>query len=209
MATDRRKFIQLQIEALAIHYYTLTFDQLEDETKAFFMKNISSIPFEKRVFLYFAFAALKSNKLELDIDNLLITIPKTKYIQDETFSIFSVNQIIKLQRKYNLLQAFNFNIQSINNKKTEYTFTDCFIKLIKMRNKISHEISHLSFNDPEIIEVLSNEYINNNSTMWFDSLDTNLMSDESKSIFSNFLLMNNMLSELRKRVSQNDETMDS
>lgn len=209
MSTDRRSFVQFQIEALTIHYFTNMFNLLEDEIKAFFIQNVSSIPLEKRVILYFALAGIKSNKIELEIDNELFSLSKTKFSKEENFSIFTVNQIIKFQRKYNLIQALEFNIQSINNKTTEYKFTDCLIKLIKMRNKLAHEKSHLSFNDSDIIEVLSNDTIYNNSALWFDSLDTTLMSDESKAIFSNFLIMEHMLSELRKRVGQNDETVDS
>ena len=209
MSTDRRSFVQFQIEALTIHYFTNMFNLLEDEIKAFFIQNVTSIPLEKRVILYFDLAGIKSNKIELEIDNELFSLSKTKFSKEENFSIFTVNQIIKFQRKYNLIQALEFNIKSINHKTTEYKFTDCLIKLIKMRNKLAHEKSHLSFNDSDIIEVLSNDTIYNNSALWFDSLDTTLMSDESKAIFSNFLIMKHMLSELRKRVGQNDETVDS
>jgi hypothetical protein len=70
-------------------------------------------------------------------------------------------------------------------------------------------MSHLTFQDTDIIEVLSNDYLSNHSATWFDSLDVSLMTDESKSIFSNFIIMNNMLTELRKRANLDDKTVDS
>ena len=48
MAVDKRKFVQIQIEALSIHYYTTLYNQLEAELKAYFVENISLITPEKR-----------------------------------------------------------------------------------------------------------------------------------------------------------------
>lgn len=209
MAVDKRKFVQIQIEALSIHYYTTLYNQLEAELKAYFVENISLITPEKRELLYFALAGIKSNQISFEVDNATITLSKVKYISDENFSAFTVNQIIKFQKKYDLISGLNFNVQSFNSKSMVYPFADCFLKLINMRNKLAHEMSHLSFTDSDIIEILSNDCIREKGTAWFDTLDTTLMSDESKSIFSNMLIMDNMLSELRKRAGKQNEKVDS
>lgn len=209
MGKDNNSFLKLQIEALAIHYFTIVFNELETELKSFFINNIPSIPPEKREILYFALAGIKSNKIIYEVDNNSLSLSSLKYSSEETFSIFTTIQIVKLQRKHCLFTDLDFNIPSLICKNTEYPFTDCFIKLVNMRNKIAHERSYLTFKDSDFIEVLSNDYLNVNSAKWFDTLDTKVMSDESKSIFSNFLIMNTMLSELRKRACQNDEKMDS
>ena len=103
--------------------------------------------------------------------------------------MFTSNQIIKIHRQCHLLDMFDFNIQSINNKNTEYTFADSYIKLLNMRNKLAHELSHLVFKGSDVIELLSNDYIEKNSSEWLSYLDTKLMTDESKSIFSNLIII--------------------
>lgn len=206
---DKREFAQRQIEALSIRYYTKLYNELENEIKDYFVENISSISSKNRELLYFALAGIKSNQIVFEVDNASITLQKVKYISDEKFSAFTVNQIIKLQRKYDLLPDLNFNVQSINRKKTVYPFSDCVLKLINMRNKLAHEMSHLSFKDSDIIEIVSNDCICEKSQLWFEALDTTLMSDEAKCIFSNLLIMENLLTELRKRAIKNDETVDS
>lgn len=206
---DKREFAQRQIEALSIRYYTKLYNELENEIKDYFVENISSISSKNRELLYFALAGIKSNQIVFEVDNASITLQKVKYISDEKFSAFTVNQIIKLQKKYDLLPDLNFNVQSINRKKTVYPFSDCVLKLINMRNKLAHEMSHLSFKDSDIIEIVSNDCICEKSQLWFEALDTTLMSDEAKCIFSNLLIMENLLTELRKRAIKNDETVDS
>ena len=209
MAIEKRKFVQLQIEALAIRYFTILYNEMETELKSYFTDNVSSISAENRELLYFALAGIKSNQISFEVDNASIALSKIRFISDEKFSAFTVNQIIRLQKRYNLISGLNFNIQSLNSKTTVYPFTDCFLKLINMRNKLAHEKPPLSFSDSDIIEIVSNDQIRENSAMWFDTLDTELMSDEAKSIFSNFLIMDNMLLELRKRASGQNETVDS
>ena len=209
MEIEKGKFVQFQIEALTIRYFNKFFNELEIELKTYFTNNILSVSSEKRELLYFALSGIKSNQITFEADNASISLEKVKYKKDETFSVFTANQIIKLQKKYNLLTKLNFTIQSYNSKTTVYPFTDCFLKLISMRNKLAHEMTHLAFRDSDIIEIVSNNFICEQSDKWFYTLDTTVMSDESKSIFSNLLFMENMLSELRKRVNEKNETVDS
>lgn len=195
-----REFIQLQIEALVIRYYIVLYDELEKEIKRLFSEKIAQIDATKKELLYFYLAGIKSNNVHIEYGSKALVVTNSRFSSEENFSMLTLSQIIKIQREEHLLDVFDFNIQSINSKTTEYLFTDCCIKLLNMRNKLAHEISSLKFMDQDIIEILSNEYIENNGSEWFSSLDTKLMTDESKSIFSNLIIMKKILSAVRKRV---------
>ena len=208
MASDNRKFIEIQIEALLIRQFIVVYDELETEIRNIFTENISIISPQKKELLFFYLAGIKSN-VHIDYGNRSLSVVSARYCSNENFSMFTSNQIIKIHRQCHLLDMFDFNIQSINNKNTEYTFTDSYIKLLNMRNKLAHELSHLVFKDSDVIELLANDYIEKNSSEWLSYLDAKLMTDESKSIFSNLIMMNVIIKEQKRRKVQNVEAVDS
>ena len=208
MASDNRKFIETQIEALLIRQFIVVYDELETEIRNIFTENISIISSKNKELLFFYLAGIKSN-VHIEYGNHSLSAVSAQYCSNENFSMFTSNQIIKIHRQCHLLDMFDFNIQSINNKNTEYTFTDSYIKLLNMRNKLAHELSHLVFKDSDVIELLANDYIEKNSSEWLSYLDAKLMTDESKSIFSNLIMMNVIIKELKRRKVQNVEAVDS
>lgn len=202
MAKDNREFIQLQIDALVLRYYIVLYDELEKEIKHQFTHNLSYIESSKRELLYFYLSGIKTNSLQIEYGSKTILMTNSKFREQEDFAILTLSQIIKIHRESHLLDIFEFNISSINSRTTEYPFTDCCVKLLNMRNKLAHELTHLEFKDQDIIEILSNDYIEDISSEWFGSLDSKLMTDEAKIIFSNLIIMKNILTEFRKRVEQ-------
>lgn len=203
MIVDNRAFVQLELEALSVRYFVVKYSELERKVKDLFRQNISSISGENRQLLYFYLAGIKcSAHIEYGINAL--KTDDVRFLANEKFAQFSLSQIIKIQRHNHLLTLFEFNIPSLNRTSTEYTFSDCCVKLLSMRNKLAHEISHLSFDDKDIIELLSNEYIRNNSSRWFSSLDTELMNDETKYIFSNVIIMDQIMTLLCEREVDNE-----
>lgn len=203
MAVDSRAFVQLQIEALSVRYFIVKYDEFESLVKKIFSSNTERISNENKQLLYFFLAGIKSSP-HIEYNTNALKTDDAKYTVTETFSQFSLSQIVKIQRKNQLLDIFEFTIPSLNRKNSEYTFIDCCIKLLNMRNKLAHEMGHLSFTDKDIIELLSNDYIKNDSSRWYGSLDTELMSDESKSIFSNLILMEKMIELLKKQGVSNE-----
>ncbi len=202
MAIDSRMFVQLQLEALSVRYFIVKFDELESQVKNLFSHNIGKISNENKQMLYFYLAGIKGTYIDYSSNSLKTN--DAKYSATEKFSQFSLSQIIKIQRQNNLLDLFDFTIQSLNSKTSAYTFTDCCVKLINMRNKLAHEIAHLSFTDKDIIELLSNDYIKNNSTSLYGSLDTEQMNDDTKCIFSNIIMMEQVIDSLSKREVPNE-----
>ena len=188
MVSGNGSFTQLQLEALSIRYFIVKYDEFERKVKTLFSSNISKVSPENKQMLYFFLAGIKCSARIDYLSNSLKT-DDARYSENEKFTHLSFSQIIKIQRQNHVLDLFEFNVPSINSKTTEYTFTDCCVKLLSMRNKLAHEMARLSFVDKDIIELLSNEYIKNNSSVWFSSMDTELMNNETKCIFSNLLML--------------------
>ena len=198
MTSGNGSFMQLQLEALSVRYFIVKYDEFECKVKELFSSNISKVTPENKQMLYFFLAGIKCSARIDYVSNSLKT-DVAKYSVNEKFSQLSFSQIIKIQRQNHVLDLFEFNIPSINSKTTEYTFTDCCVKLLNMRNKLSHEMDRLSFADKDIIELLSNEYIKNKSSVWFSTMDTELMNYETKCIFSNLLMLEKIEQLLNER----------
>lgn len=209
MAMDNRAFIQLQLEALSIWHYITKYDEFERKVKTLFSDNISRVSPEKKQILYFFLAGIKCSARIEYVSNSLKT-DDAKFSSNEKFNQLSLSQMIKIQRQNNIMDFFEFNIPSINNRTAEYTFTDCCIKLLSMRNKLAHEMAHLSFGDKDIIELLSNEQIKNNSAAWFATMDTDIMNGETKCIFSNLIMLEQIKKLLIEREANYEhQTMDN
>lgn len=205
---DKREFIEFEIESLAIRHFMIVYDKLDKELKSYFLKNINKLSYECRELLYFAYAGIQGNKFKLNVNPLSIDSSSFKYKKDENFTDFTVKQIVTFQRNHNILPDLNFNITSFNTKTVLYRFTDCYTKLNNMRNKLAHEMGNLTITDKDFIEIISDDYINENASECFGDLDISQMTYEAKSIFSNILFTRKMLDGLGELATKN-ETMDS
>ncbi|MBQ7923180.1 MAG: hypothetical protein IJ325_11525 [Clostridia bacterium] len=200
MTINNNEFITLQLESLAIRYFIIKYDAFEKTVKEIFSNNISSISPENKNLLYFYLAGLKRSSY-IDYEKISLKTDDLKFSKTEAFSGFSLSNIIKIQEKNHLLDIFNFNIPSLTNKSTEYPFTECCKKLLNMRNKLAHEMSRLTFKNNDIIEVLTSTYIKELGTDWFSTLDTDLMNDETKYIFSNLIMLERIFEQLKNKVT--------
>lgn len=200
MTINNNEFITLQLESLAIRYFIIEYDAFEKNVKEIFSNNISSICPENKNLLYFYLAGLKRSSY-IDYEKTSLKTDDLKFSKTEAFSGFSLSNIIKIQEKNHLLDIFNFNIPSLTNKSTEYPFTECCKKLLNMRNKLAHEMSRLAFKNNDIIEVLTTTHIKEMGTDWFSTLDTDLMNDETKYIFSNLIMLERISEQLKNRVN--------
>lgn len=209
MAINNNEFVVLQFEALSIRYFIIKYAEFENIVKHLFRSNLSLINETNKQMLYFYLAGIKhSSYIEYTTNSLKTNT--AQFLTDESFAMLSLSQIIKIQRQNHLLKIFDFNIPSIMKKSVEYEFTDCCIKLLSMRNKLAHEMSDLAFDDKDTIELLSNAYIKENSSTWFSTLDTELMSNGAKQIFSNIIMLDIIIKLLHEQeVSDEHKTVDN
>ena len=93
---------------------------------------------------------------------------------------------------------FKYEIQSLQTKQTVYSYLDCTIKLINMRNILSHELSELKFKDKDLIELLSIENLKKQEFPMLLNYDLEIMDDMTKYIASNIVYMRIMLEKITK-----------
>ena len=66
-----------------------------------------------------------------------------KYKENDVFKELKVNQIIKIFKRNPCLRVFDFAIQSIQRATTTFSFYDCVIRLLNMRNILAHEMVNI------------------------------------------------------------------
>ncbi len=203
MPSDTRDFQALQLKALAIYHFSIVFTELEQAVKDVFKSKVNEISTENKSLLYFCLAGIK-HCARIEYSTNTLKTDSVSFSSNENFASFSFAQIVKMQRQNHLLRVFDFTIPSINNRTIEYDFSDCCEKLINTRNKLAHERSSISFTNKEIIEVLPDSQIALRSAEWFSSLDSELMDDETKVVFSNLILMAQIVKLLKERGGNNE-----
>lgn len=193
----------MQLKALAIHYFSISFNELERLVKSLFKDQLSLIDSSHKSLLYFLLAGIKQSP-HIDYNSNSLKTDPCSFSINEDFAKFSFSQIIKIQRQNHIFDSFEFNIPSINNKTVEYGFVDCCDKLICTRNKIAHEISNISFSNKEIIEILPISQIQTRSSALFFEMDSALMDSDTLVIISNLIFMEQMIAFLKERGSADE-----
>ena len=115
----------------------------------------------------------------------------------------SLNQIIKIDRKEQAFDVFKFGIKSKTKKMLELEFHDCCIKLLQMRNKLAHEFQGLDL-EKETIELLHETQIAG-SKDWLEGYELKYMTQQSKQIFSNYIIMEELLEILLDKKNKDEE----
>ncbi|MCT4687302.1 hypothetical protein [Vallitalea sp.] len=189
-----------EIHALIIYRYLRLFNTLENRVKEVFKQYIENVEKKNCAEIYakiwFYVGGLKGNTTYIDFENNHLQQANVKYDHKTIFSSFTFNNIIKLSKNEKIIKIFEFQVKSFNNKRLEYEFYDCCKILIQMRNVLSHEIEKDNFKDNAIIEKLSIEKLRERNIEWLKNIDISNMSESSKSILSNYLIMEQIIKKL-------------
>ena len=100
------------------------------------------------------------------------------------------------------MEDFNFVVESVQRTTTVFTFYDCVIRLLNMRNKLAHEVVDLQFKDRDLIELLSHEQIAREPFDLLQNYDVRKMDDMTLYIASNIVYIRKLLSKLNDEVNQ-------
>lgn len=200
---EKQEIIKLQIKSILLAHYITYFTKLEKTIKQIFQRRIVEKEHKYKSKLYFAYGCVVGNDLFYDFDKECISlIGNRKYSDTELFNNLNINKIIKFDRKEHIIDDFQLNINSMQSKHLSFSFHDSVLKLIKMRNKLAHELNEIDFDNKDIIEKLSLKFISDNRFEWLDGLDVNMMEDESIDIYSNLIYMLHIIELLSNRESQ-------
>ena len=121
--------------------------------------------------------------------------------EGELFKTLSINQIVKIFKNSPHLKAFNFDVESIRLSTTAFTFYDCIIRLLNMRNKLAHEVVDLQFSNRDLIELLSHEQIAREQFDLLQNYDIRKMDEMTLYIASNIVYIRKLLSKLSDDVN--------
>lgn len=193
-----REFLQYQLQSLAVYTYIIDFGILEKVFRNAFRKCLKQISAEKKTPLYFYFAGLRGNNSRISLEKKRPSLHSDdiEFTEDEEFNSLSFSSILNILQNHKICGCFDFNIQSLNERQSEYVSIDCCKKLIRMRNKLAHEQNSLDFKNADIIEVLPDTTLEGFIQKINETLSISQMLDDTKAIFSNIVFMRIMIEAL-------------
>lgn len=188
--------LTLQIKSLIVFDFLNEYNELERIIRNRFEQSLSILPNKIIQQLYFYYGGRIGTFIEYE--ETAIKLNNIKYTEKEKFKELSINQIIKIFKNNSCLAAFNFSINSIQRSTTDFSFYDCIIRLLNMRNKLAHEVCDLKFKDKDLIELLSYEQISNESFGFLKNYDIQKMDNMTQYIASNIVYIRRIISKLKE-----------
>lgn len=189
-----KNMLREHIRSLMVFTFLNEYIQLEFVIRKVFEVNIDTLPPNILQQLYFYYGGKISTYIEYESHG--VKVKELKYNEKEQFKDFSIIQIIKVFKKNNCLKAFNFSIDSIRNSIKSISFYDCIIRLINMRNILAHELTNLTFNEKDIVEMLSINQISEESFNLLKNYDLSIMDDTTQCIASNIVYIRKLILKL-------------
>ena len=194
------KTISLQLKSLVVFEFLKEYNELEQTIRKVFEKNLSTLPQKILQQLYFYYGGKIGTYIEYEAHS--VRLNSLDFKEGELFKTLSINQIIKIFKESPHLEDFNFVVESVQSTTTVFTFYDCVIRLLNMRNKLAHEVVDLQFKDRDLIELLSHEQIAREPFDLLQNYDVRKMDDMTLYIASNIVYIRKLLSKLNDEVNQ-------
>ena len=194
------KTISLQLKSLVVFEFLKEYNELEQTIRKVFEKNLSTLPQKILQQLYFYYGGKIGTYIEYEAHS--VRVNSLDFKEGEVFKTLSINQIIKIFKESPHLEDFNFVVESVQRTTTVFTFYDCVIRLLNMRNKLAHEVVDLQFKDRDLIELLSHEQIAREPFDLLQNYDVRKMDDMTLYIASNIVYIRKLLSKLNDEVNQ-------
>lgn len=186
--------LSLQLKSLMVFEFLNEYNELEQTIRKVFEKSLPDLPQEVLQQLYFYYGGKIGTYIEYESQSLKIN--SINFKDQEHFKELSINQIVKIFKSNNSLKAFNFNVESIQRSTTEYSFYDCVIRLLNMRNMLAHEVVDLKFKDKDLIELLSYEQISHEAFEILQNFDVHKMDNMTLYIASNIIFIRKLIAKL-------------
>ena len=183
--------LSVQIKSLMIFEFLKEYNQLEHLIREKFEQNLPNLPSDILQQLYFYNGGRVATYI--DSEEGAVKLNTVKYKRDDLFKEIKVNQLIKILKKNPCMQVFNCGVVSIQRTTTVYSFYDCVIRLLNMRNKLAHEMENLQFKDQDLIELLSLEQIEKETFEILQNFDVKKMDNMTQYIASNTIYMRKLL----------------
>lgn len=193
-----KNLLSSQIKSILVFGFFDEYNKLERVIRQVFEMSLPDLPLKTRQQLYFYYGGKIGTYIEYEAHS--VKLNSIKFKDDELFKELSINQIVKIFKYSSCIEAFNFNIKSIRQATTEFSFYDCVIRLLNMRNRLAHEVMDLHFKNQDLIELLSYEQIEKESYELLKNYDLQLIDDMTQYIASNIVYIRKILSVLEAKI---------
>lgn len=194
--TIDQQILKLRIKCIIIFEFLNLYNKFELTIRSVFENHIKN--FDKTLIQKLYFYSGGHIGSYIDYPSNTIKLNSLEYKKDYTFKDLTINQIVKIIKQEEHCSLFKYEIQSLQTKQTVYSYLDCTIKLINMRNILSHELAELKFKDKDLIELLSIENLKKQEFPMLLNYDLEIMDDMTKYIASNIVYMRIMLEKITK-----------
>lgn len=190
-----------EIKSIAIVFFLQSFMTLEKNVKNFFLKEMQNISDSKKNILYFYYGGLVGTTIEYEADT--IKLKEHTFKKDDTFSELTLNQILKIHKKHNILEHFPKELPSKKSDMINLDLTDSILKLVNMRNVLAHELENISFKEKrDVIEVLQ---ISQEDFPFLSGCETQSFENEIQFILSNCIYAKEINNLITKKTSELSE----
>ena len=186
--------LSVQIKSLIIYEFLNEYNRLEQMIRGVFERSIPLLPQKVIQQLYFYHGGRIGTFIDNEEESLKLTTAKFK--ENDLFKGLTINQIIKIFKKNPCLDEFNFEIPSIQRVTTVFSFYDCVIRLLNMRNILAHEMVNIQFKNKDLIELLTFDQLEAHSFEILQNYDVRKMDNMTQYIASNIVYMCKIIAEL-------------
>lgn len=177
-----------KIKAIVIYKFLFEYSNFENRVKDYFITQLNKLELDDIKRLYFYYGGLATKNIHIDYSKKTLTMNNHKFKLDD-FPGFSINQIINIAKSNTNQLIFNQPIKSILGRKVEYALSDSILKLINMRNKLTHNLSTLNLSDKDCIELLPVQSLQDHCKDILSNIEIKDDYHEIKLIFSNIIYM--------------------
>ena len=191
------KTLSLQIKSLVVFEFLDTYNSLEQIIRKVFEKNLPNLEENILQQLYFYYGSRVGTYVEYESQS--VKLKSVSFKKEEQFKDLSINQIVKIFKSNNSLEAFEFSIESMQRAKAEFSFYDCVIRLLNMRNKLAHELVDLQFKDQDLIELLTYDQLSKEPLFLLQNFDIQKMDNMTLYIASNIVYMRKIIEKLKAK----------
>lgn len=199
---ENKNKIKKNLKATLIVEYLMLFNELEDEIKKIFIKELDNMEakLKNKLYFYFGGKGLADN-IFIKHETESFEFNKLKFKENEEFKIFTLNFILKIIKAEKSITILKDDLQSIQTPSLNYPMLDICFKFINMRNVLAHELIKCEFNEGKhVVETLSKKNILENRNIWLEESEIDLLDDKMINIFSNLVYINIVLNKIKPTV---------
>lgn len=194
MNGETKETLAIQTKAFVVFHFLHGFNSIEKLVNEIFSLSISSFSEMNKRRLHYYYGSRIATFNDQDLD--WVKLKELKFDTGEKFADFKPLQVLKIDRQFKMITDFSFEIDSLQSARQVYDFRSCMVKIIKMRNKLAHELVDCKFSTQDIIETLSNDNMKKYGGAYLIGNSATVLDQMTRDILGNLVYMKIMIERL-------------